>query len=52
MAFYLCRDILENLSGTEIFRSYRSHYTKHKYENSNEFKGKRGHYKVKQKTLV
>jgi hypothetical protein len=45
--FDLCKEIIEKEAGIPVFRSYRSHYTKHKYESTAPFKGKKGHFNRK-----
>ena len=42
--YHLCKEIFEQNKGGEIFRSYRSHYSLEKYEPTNDYKGKKGHY--------
>lgn len=38
--FELCQERLQELSGTEVYRTYREHYTTQVHQ-SNEFKGKK-----------
>ncbi len=40
----ICSDVISNLTGTIVYRTYRNHYTIHKYI-PNDFKGKKGHMK-------
>ena len=40
----VCSEVIRKLAGTVIYRTYRDHYTTHKYI-PNDFKGKKGHMK-------
>jgi len=45
--FELCKDILEKESNTEVYKTYRCHYSKYKYESDGNYKGKKGHFNKK-----